>query len=106
MAACAQSLKKVAWTAVGLSERLKEKLGEFEAQGEESQSLEARRLRQLFDSIEKRERKLSQKVSGLKEAFCDRLQLLRRADIERLDQKISDLADHLRRWEDANKQKT
>jgi len=104
MTTCRQSLKKVAWAAVGLSERAKEIIGEFETRGEASESRGALRLKRVFKSIEKREDQFDQKMEAFKARLCGKIRLLRRDDIDRLEEKISNLSDRFRRWEEAKKE--
>ena len=100
---CEKSFKKAALVGLGLSDRVKEVIREFEKKGEGSQSKEALRLKKCFDSLEKREHALNQKMDDLKTRLCGKIRFPTRDDIERLDQKITDLSDRFRQWEEAGK---
>ncbi|HZR46516.1 MAG TPA: hypothetical protein VFA47_07425 [Candidatus Manganitrophaceae bacterium] len=94
-------LKKAALVGIGFSERAKELVEELAKKGEENQSAEAVRIKAFFDSAEKGERELNQKVEELCKKVGDKIKFPTQADIERLEKELTELAARLRRWEGA-----
>ncbi len=94
-------LKKAALIGIGFSERAKELVEELAKKGEENQSEEARRIKAFFESAEKGEHELNQKVEDLCKKISSRVKLPTQADLERFEKELAELAARLRRWEGA-----
>lgn len=99
------ALRKAALIGLGLTERAKEVVEELAKKGEESQSEEARRVRAFFESAQKGEHEFSQKMSDLGKRITGNIRFPSRADIDRLEKELADLADQFRRWESSRREK-
>lgn len=99
------TLRKAALIGLALTERAKEVADELVKKGEESQSEEAKRLKSFFESAEKGEHELNQKISDLGKRISDNIRFPSRADIDRLEKELADLAAQFRRWEATRRDK-
>lgn len=92
-------LRKAALVGLGLTEHAKEVVEELARKGEASQSEEAQRLKSFFASAEKGEQELNQKLSDLGQRIAGGIRFPSRADLDRLEKELSELAAQFRRWE-------
>ncbi len=99
------TLRKAALIGLGLTEHAKEIFDELAKKGEASQSEEAQRVKAFFDSAEKGEHELNQKMSDLGKKISDNIRFPSRTDIERLEKELADLAAQFRRWEASRRER-
>lgn len=97
--------RKAALIGLALTERAKEVADDLAKKGEESQSEEARRIKAFFESAQKGEQELNQKMSDLGKKISESIRFPSRADIDRLEKELSDLAAQFRRWEATRRDK-
>ncbi|MFQ5781415.1 MAG: hypothetical protein ACE5HN_11600 [Nitrospiria bacterium] len=98
--------KKVALVGIGLSEQAKEVIGDLEKKGEESQHKDALSVKRFFDSAEKGERELCQKMEDLCKRVAGRIRFPTCPDIERLEKGLADLEAKFYRWEGSQAKKS
>jgi polyhydroxyalkanoate synthesis regulator phasin len=99
------TLRKAALIGLALTERAKEVADELAKKGEASQSEEARRVRAFFESAEKGGHEFNQKMSDLGKRIAGNVRFPSRADIDRLEKELADLAAQFRRWESSRREK-
>lgn len=99
------TLRKAALIGLALTERAKEVADDLAKKGEESQSEEARRIKAFFESAQKGEQELNQKMTDLGKKISENIRFPSRADIDRLEKELADLAAQFRRWEASRREK-
>ncbi|MBI3358227.1 MAG: hypothetical protein HY201_05340 [Nitrospirae bacterium] len=86
------TLKRAALIGLGVSERAKEALDTLAQKGEANSSEGARKIRAFLESGEKVEAECSQKVEDICNRVAQTIRIPSRADIERLEKGLADLA--------------
>ncbi|MBI3804872.1 MAG: hypothetical protein HY282_14035 [Nitrospirae bacterium] len=99
------TLRKAALVGLGLTERAKELCEELARKGEANQSDEAQRLKSFFESAEKGEHELNQKLSDLGKRIAGNIRFPSRADLDRMEKELADLAAQFRRWEASQRER-
>jgi polyhydroxyalkanoate synthesis regulator phasin len=84
------SLKKVALAGLGVKQRVQKTLDALVQEGEASEGEDARRLKAVVDLAERGKEEIRQKVGDIRRRVSCIIPT--RADLERLEKKIDDLA--------------
>lgn len=91
--------RKLALVGIGLSTQARDVISELEKRGEESQNKDALWLKSFFDSAEKGEKELCQKLDDLCEKVAARIKFPCGSDFERLEKGLNDLEARFHEWE-------
>ncbi len=89
-------LKKAALVGLGVTERAKEVLDDLSKKGEENQSDGANKLKSFLESGERIEAECNQKIEDVCKRVTRSVRIPNRADIERLEKGLADLAEQVR----------
>ncbi len=91
------TLKRAALIGLGVSESAKETLEGLAKKGEQNSSEGAKQIRGFFESGEKVEAECRQKMEDICKRVAQTIRIPSRADIERLEKGLADLADKVYR---------